>query len=128
MVFDSASKRYTAELQPRFFAPHSLYYLAIKTDMATAALAQVLREKCKISARQDVDRLITRSIRGVDGELTIPPQDLPHLEHYAYVKLNHRHDLWPNIVKYKNLVMDCGEDTLPTGTEVRLFGVPTTEG
>jgi type VI secretion system protein ImpJ len=128
LVFDSESKRYTAALNDEFFAPHSLYYLAIKTDMATAALDQVLREKCKISAWQDMDRLVRDSLRGVDGELTVPPQDLPYLAHYTYVKLNHRHYLWPNIVLHTNLVVDCGEDALPAGTEMRLYGVPATEG
>jgi type VI secretion system protein ImpJ len=128
LTYDQASKSYTAEIPEGFCARHSRYYLAIKTDMVQNDLEQTLNKKCKISARQDLPELKASALDGVKVQLLMPPpQELPYRSHYVYVYVTPHQDLWHHIEQHQNLVVYCGDNTLPEDTEIILYSVPATE-
>jgi type VI secretion system protein ImpJ len=128
LAYERASKSYTAEIPEGFFARHSRYYLAIKTDMVQNDLEQTLNKKCKISAREDLPELKACALDGIKVQIQMPPpQELPYRSHYVYVYITPHQDLWHHVEQRKNLVVYCGDNTLPEDTEIILYSVPATE-
>ncbi|MCK6553146.1 type VI secretion system baseplate subunit TssK [Candidatus Binatia bacterium] len=108
-----------AAIDEQLFAGDNRYYLAIRSDLAPNALLDLLQDKGKITALEDMPKLEKSYLTGLRLEvLESPPEELLMRAHYRYFLIDRRNEHWGKIQERRTMAVYCPE--LPTDTEIRL--------
>jgi type VI secretion system protein ImpJ len=120
LPFDGAF--YAADLRPAIFDGRNRFYLAVKTEEDPATVLRALEEIAKLSSREHLELLITRSLPGIGLQhLQIPPQELPRRAGTVYFAINHRDDQWAAVAKHYCLALYW--NAAPADLEIELMVV-----
>ncbi len=93
LAFDGSF--YTADLKPAIFEGRNRFYLAVKTEEDPKSVLQALEDIAKLSSREHMETLVSRSLPGIGLQyLQIPPQELPRRTNTIYFAINHHDDQW----------------------------------
>jgi type VI secretion system protein ImpJ len=114
---------FTADLDQKFFTGDNRYYLAIKTDVRPSEMFALLQEVGKITAREEMPKIMRASIPGLTVEpLEAPPEELLMRAHYRYFAIDQHTSHWQHIRKRQNIaVYSTDSRKLPAETEMRLL-------
>jgi type VI secretion system protein ImpJ len=113
---------YAAELKPAIFEGRNRFYLAVTTEQDPKSVLQSLEEIAKLSSREHLEILITRSLPGIGLQyLQIPPQELPRRTGTAYFAIDHRDDQWAAVAKHFCLALYWND--APADLEIELLVV-----
>jgi type VI secretion system protein ImpJ len=113
---------YTADLKPAIFEGRNRFYLAVKTEEDSKTVLQALEDIAKLSSREHLDTLVSRSLPGIGLQyLQIPPQELPRRANTVYFAINHHDDQWAAISKNYNLALYW--NSAPSDIEIELMVV-----
>lgn len=108
-----------AALDDQLFAGDNRYYLAIRSDITSLALLELLQDKGKITALEDMPKLEKSYLTGLRIEvLDSPPEELLMRAHYRYFLIDRRSEHWEKIQQRRTIAVYCPE--LHTDTEIRL--------
>lgn len=113
---------YAAELKPAIFEGRNRFYLAVKTEEDPKSVLQALEDIAKLSSRENLDTLVSRSLPGIGLQhLQIPPQELPRRANTIYFAINHHDDQWSGVAKHYGLALFWS--SAPTDIEIELMVV-----
>ncbi len=91
---------YAAELKPSVFEGRNRFYLSVKTEDDQKSVLQAVEDIAKLSSREQLDTLVTRSLPGIGLQhLQIPPQELPRRGNTVYFAINHHDQQWAAVAK-----------------------------
>jgi len=113
---------YAADLKPAIFEGRNRFYLAVKTEEDSKTVLQALEEIAKLSSREHLNMLVSRSLPGIGLQhLQIPPQELPRRTNTVYFAINHHDDQWAAITK--NYCLALYWNSAPADIEIELMVV-----
>lgn len=113
---------YAADLKPAIFEGRNRFYLAVKTDGESTPVLQALEDIAKLSSRDHLDMLISRSLPGIGLQyLQTPPQELPRRANTVYFAINHHDDQWTAVSKKYSLAIYW--NSAPADIEIELMVV-----
>jgi len=113
---------HSAELKPAIFEGRNRFYLAVKTEEDPKTVLQALEDIAKLSSREHLNTLISRSLPGIGLQyLQIPPQELPRRANTAYFAINHHDEQWAAVTKHHCLSLYW--NSAPTDLEIELIVV-----
>ena len=113
---------YTADLKPAIFEGRNRFYLAVKTEEDAKTVLQALEEIAKLSSREHLDTLVSRSLPGIGLQyLQMPPQELPRRSNTIYFAINHHDDQWTAVSR--NYCLALYWNGAPADTEIELMVV-----
>ncbi len=113
---------YAADLKPAIFEGRNRFYLAVKTEADPATVLQALEDIAKLSSREHLDMLVSRSLPGIGLQhLQIPPQELPRRSNTLYFAINHHDDQWTAVGKQYCLALYW--NSAPADMEIELMVV-----
>lgn len=113
---------YAAELKPAIFEGRNRFFLAVKTKTDPKALLQALEDIAKLSSREHLNMLVSRSLPGIGLQyLQIPPQELPRRTNTVYFAINHHDDQWAAVAKHYCLALFWS--SAPEDMEIELMVV-----
>jgi len=104
LSFDGTS--YVADLKPALFEGRNRFYLAVTTEEEDKNVVRALGEIAKLSSREHLELLITRSLPGIGLQhLQLPPQELPRRAGTSYFAVDQRDDQWARVAKENCLAL-----------------------
>jgi len=104
LAFDGTC--YAADLKPAIFEGRNRFYLAVTTEEEPKSVLRALEDLAKLSSRDHLELLITRSLPGIGLQhLQIPPQELPRRTGTAYFAVDQRDDQWARVAKQSCLAL-----------------------
>lgn len=113
---------YAADLKPAIFEGRNRFYLAVKTEEDPKTILQALEDIAKLSSREHLDTLVSRSLPGIGLQhLQIPPQELPRRTNTLYFSINHHDDQWTAVTKQHGLALYW--NSAPADLEIDLMVV-----
>ena len=113
---------YAAELKPAIFEGRNRFFLAVKTEDDPKSVLQALEDIAKLSSRENLNMLVSRSLPGIGLQhLQIPPQELPRRANTVYFAINHHDDQWSGVAKHHCLALFW--NSAPTDIEIELMVV-----
>ncbi len=113
---------YAADLKPAIFEGRNRFYLAVKTDEEPTTVLKALEDIAKLSSRDHLDMLISRSLPGIGLQyLQTPPQELPRRANTVYFAINHHDDQWTAVSKQYSLALYW--NSAPADIEIELMVV-----
>lgn len=113
---------YTADLKPAIFEGRNRFYLAVKTEEDPKTVLQALEDIAKLSSREHLDMLVSRSLPGIGLQyLQVPPQELPRRANTVYFAINHHDEQWAAVSKKYCLALYW--NSAPTDIEIELMVV-----
>ena len=113
---------YAADLKPAIFEGRNRFYLAVKTEADPATVLQALEDIAKLSSREHLDMLVSRSLPGIGLQhLQVPPQELPRRSNTLYFAINHHDDQWTAVGKQYCLALYW--NSAPADMEIELMVV-----
>jgi len=113
---------YTADLKPAIFEGRNRFYLAVKTEEDSKTVLQALEEIAKLSSREHLDTLVSRSLPGIGLQyLQMPPQELPRRANTIYFAINHHDDQWTAVSR--NYCLALYWNSAPVDIEIELMVV-----
>jgi type VI secretion system protein ImpJ len=97
---------YAADLKPAIFEGRNRFYLAVRTEEDPKTVLQALEGIAKLSSREQLELLVTRSLPGIGLQhLQIPPQELPRRTGTEYFAIDHRDNQWAAVAKQYGLAL-----------------------
>lgn len=97
---------YAAELKPAIFEGRNRFFLAVKTEEDPKIVLQALEDIAKLSSREHLNTLVSRSLPGIGLQyLQIPPQELPRRANTMYFAINHHDEQWAAVAKQYGLAL-----------------------
>jgi type VI secretion system protein ImpJ len=116
-------KFFAADLKPAVFEGRNRFYLAVKTEEDPKAVLQALEDIVKLSSREHLELLITRSLPGIGLQhLQIPPQELPRRAGTVYFAINHHDDQWSAVAKKRCLALHWSSPPVDLQIELLVVG------
>lgn len=113
---------YSADLKPAIFEGRNRFYLAVKTEEDSKTVLQALEDIAKLSSREHLETLVSRSLPGIGLQyLQIPPQELPRRSNTVYFAINHHDDQWTAVSRNYGLALYWSE--APADMELELMVV-----
>jgi type VI secretion system protein ImpJ len=113
---------YAADLKPAIFEGRNRFYLAVKTEEDPKTVLQALEDIAKLSSREHLDMLVSRSLPGIGLQhLQVPPQELPRRANTVYFAINHHDDQWAAVGKHYCLALYW--NSAPADMEIELMVV-----
>ncbi len=97
---------YAADLKPAIFEGRNRFFLAVKTEEDPKVVLQALEDIAKLSSREHLGILVSRSLPGIGLQyLQIPPQELPRRSNTVYFAINHHDEQWSAVAKNYGLAL-----------------------
>ena len=113
---------YAAELKPAIFEGRNRFFLAVKTEEDPKNVLQALEDIAKLSSREHLNTLVSRSLPGIGLQyLQIPPQELPRRANTVYFAINHHDEQWAAVAKHYCLALYW--NSAPADIELELMVV-----
>jgi type VI secretion system protein ImpJ len=113
---------FAAELEPAIFKGSNRFYLVFKTEEDPKSVLQMLGSVAKLSAREQLPKLIALALPAIGLEhLPVPPQELPRRARSIYCAVDHHSDQWATVERNHNIALYW--DNAPDDLEVELMVV-----
>lgn len=116
---------YAGELKPSMLEGNCRYYLSLRTAEDPQPVLASLLATAKLSAKEHLPVLASRSLPGLGLEsLPVPPQELPRRADTHYFAINHNNEQWERVSRSHSLAMYW--NGAPEDLEVELMVVEKT--
>jgi type VI secretion system protein ImpJ len=103
----------------------SAFVLTVKSDLAERMVADQFPKRAKLSARDDIQRVVQAAVPGVPIQVTFrPPPEVPVRPGVVYFTLGTQDDRWKDALREGAVALYLPQPFEPGKTQIELLGVP----
>ena len=97
---------YVGQIESSIFDPRNVFYLAIHSQKEKKEIIDGITSVAKLSARENLDILITRSLPGLElAHMPVPPPGLPQVSTTVYFKVDTSSPQWNDVRRLGNIAL-----------------------
>ncbi len=101
---------YTGQTPSHVFSDRYVYYLSLRTELDQERVTKSLQSLAKLSARENMEVLISRALPGLGLEyVPVPPPGLPQLSSTVYFKIDVSSNQWDDVQRFGNISLHWDE-------------------